>query len=645
MSAQSYASASLYVGDLAPEVTEALLFEIFKTVGPVASIRVCRDALTRRSLGYAYVNFHNVADAERAVETLNYTTILGKQCRIMWSHRDPAKRKSGVGNIFIKNLDKSIDNSSLYETFSAFGHILSCKVEVDQNGVSKGYGYVHFETGEEAEQAIAKVNGMLMNGKKVYVGPFKPRKERTSDSTKQKFTNIFVKNLDTSITTEQLAQKFGQFGPITSAVVMANEKGESKGFGFVNFESAEDAYKAVEAINGTEWNGKIVYVGRAQKKHEREEEIRQQKFEQLSKYQGINIYVKNLDDSIDDDRLRQEFSKFGTITSARIMRDEKGNSKGFGFICFTTPEEATRAITEMNGYLLVSKPLYVGLAQRKEVRRAQLEALHNQKLQGMRMAQQPNVLPPMGSMGYPNGGPVFFQPGAPMPQPPRVMYPQQMVPRPRFNGNAPQGQQPRQGFQAMPNYVVPVGQRQQPRPRRNQPPAGVPPTSPSPQQGQVPPQPGAAPPQGPAAQANGKPRTQPPSQPRGFKYTSTARNQVPPPVPVAQPVPMPHQAMGMQQMAPMTTTLMTPPEQLEALMGTEESKQMIGEQLYGHISRMQPQLAGKITGMFLESLDLRDLLSLLQNRVVLDAKIQEAITVLHEHEQRQPDGPQPVPPL
>lgn len=101
------------------------------------------------------------------MDTMNYSLIKGRPCRIMWSQRDPALRKTGSGNVFIKNLDPTIDNKALHDTFSAFGNILSCKIALDETGQSKGYGFVHYDTEEAATTAIQKVNGMLLNDRKV----------------------------------------------------------------------------------------------------------------------------------------------------------------------------------------------------------------------------------------------------------------------------------------------------------------------------------------------------------------------------------------------------------------------------------------------------------------------------------------------
>uniref|UniRef100_A0A665TE67 Polyadenylate-binding protein n=1 Tax=Echeneis naucrates TaxID=173247 RepID=A0A665TE67_ECHNA len=384
-----------------------MLYEKFSPAGPILSIRVCRDMITRRSLGYAYVNFQQPADAERALDTMNFDVIKGRPLRIMWSQRDPSLRKSGVGNIFIKNLDKSIDNKALYDTFSAFGNILSCKVVCDENG-SKGYGFVHFETHEAAERAIEKMNGMLLNDRKVFVGRFKSRKEREAElgARAREFTNVYIKNFGEDMDDEKLKELFGKYGKSTLSIrVMTDESGKSKGFGFVSFERHEDAQKAVDDMNGKELNGRQVYVGRAQKKGERQNELKR-KFEQMkqdrmTRYQGVNLYVKNLDDGLDDERLRKEFSPFGTITSAKVMM-EGGRSKGFGFVCFSSPEEATKAVTEMNGRIVATKPLYVALAQRKEERQAHLTNQYMQRMATVRAVPNPVLNPyqPAPPSGY-----------------------------------------------------------------------------------------------------------------------------------------------------------------------------------------------------------------------------------------------------
>lgn len=660
-SAQQHTSASLYVGDLHPDVTENHLYEIFQAVGPVQSIRVCRDVVTRRSLGYAYINFHSVVDAERALDTMNYYSsplTKEKPLRIMWKIRDPSVRKTGAGNIFVKSLDKSIDNKSLYDTFSQFGNILSCKVAMDDNSQSLGYGFVHFETPEAAAAATEKVNGMLLAGRKVYVGKFLNKREReAAGQINKSFTNVYVKNLDESLCSEEkLRDLFSDYGDMTSIHIPADGDGKPKGFAFVNFASPEQAIRCTAEMDGKEFEGKTLFVGRAQKRSERESELRnkyeQLRMERMQKYQGVNLYVKNLSDDIDDDRLRQEFSPFGAITSCKIMRDEKGNSRGFGFVCFTQPEEATKAVTELNGRMIGLKPIYVALAQRKDVRRAQLEA---QRVANMRMPA--GALPP-GAM-YAQASPYMYQNAIPqMGQGPGItpgrggayMNPQIVTAMgrggPAGRGaplNAPyiaaigRGQPVNIGMNAA--LVQAYGMASQRQPRQSRQRGG--PMGPGPaSQGGVPPSRGGA--GGPGGRGRGAPNGGATGQ--QFKYTVNARNAnltngVPQRQPQqtvangAQGAAYPAVDMGPAGSAPLTIEMLTNAS-------PAQQKQMLGEKLYPQIAEQQPELAGKITGMLLE-MENSDILHLLESPDALNEQVDEALQVLRAHAAAPADAGQP----
>jgi len=434
---------------------------------------------------------------------------------------------------------------------------------------------------------------MLLNGQKVFVGPFVPRRERVMSSSDKKFTNVYLKNLDESIDEKQLRTAFEKYGIISSVIIMQTPEGKSKGFGFINFEKSEDALKAVSEMNGQSLvpGGKKIYAGKAQKKIERENELKQ-KFEQLrleraAKYQGVNLYIKNLDDDVDDERLRNEFSSYGTITSCKVMKDEKGNSKGFGFVCFSTPEETTKAVTEMNGRMIGSKPLYVALAQRKEVRKAQLEAQY--------AARQKTRMPPaangMAAM-YPGAPPVFFPPN------PGFVYPPIVPTRSRWTQPQPQTQ-----YQPMTSYMVSPAQRQQ-------------------QQGG--PQ-GAQPPR----HNGGR------SIPNRRAYNSrNNRDQLSMQQPMLAPPPVAPTNIEQQGVVP-DENLSTMLPQLNP----EQQTRLVGERLYPLVYKHQPELAGKITGMLLDRYHdegYEELLQVMDNPDTLIGKVNEALAVLASHQAQEP---------
>lgn len=572
-------NASLYAGNLDESVTETTLFQIFNQVGPVSTVHICRDYVTRRSLGYAYVNFQSPSDAERALNTLNYTMINYKPVRLMWTQRDPTLRRTGVGNIFIKNLADGIDDKSLHDTFSAFGNILSCKVVRDRTGNSKHFGFVHYQTGEAAQLAISRVDGMLVNDKIVSVTEYIPKEERSIKqmTNKENFTNCYVNNIHSDVTEQEFVKMAEDIGKVTSSVLFKGPLDNGNKFGFCNFANHNDAVNYVKKYNGFELKEKKLFVNRAMTKSERMQEINkkyeQEKQERINKIKGLNLYVKNIEESVTDEELEKMFSKFGTIQSCRISKEKifkekiskekiskeqvPMKSRGFGFVCFTTNEEAVKAIAGMNGKILGSKPLYVAYAMSKQQR---LESLQQAIL--------------TRRMRYP---------------PPGTYNPQMMNPAMFYGVPNMQGQQ---------NYIYPnvMGRpRWANNPNRRAPKRNYPSKDQSKEYG---------------------------SHANRFQYTSQVRNQPTNTPNVQSQQSVPTQAGGTRLDAQALAN--APPEQ---------QRQMIGNIIYEKVvekypSSNIPEFAGRVTGILLE-IPVSELLHLIENPELLSQKIQEAKNVIN----------------
>ncbi|KAL5060118.1 hypothetical protein RYX36_031722 [Vicia faba] len=599
--------ASLYVGDLHPDVSDAQLREAFSDFSSLASVRICRDSSTGKSLCYGYVNFLSPQDAIRAIELKNHSILNGKAIRVMWSRRDPDARKSSVGNVFVKNLAESIDNSGLEVMFKKYGNILSSKVVMSEDGKSKGYGFVQFETEESANTAIEKLNGSTIDNKQIYVGKFVKKSDRVMSGPDAGYTNLYMKNLDLDITETLLQEKFSSFGKIISLAVAKNNNGMSKGFGFVNFDKPDDAKRAMEAMNGLQLGSKILYVSRAQKKAEREQILHQQfeekRKEQVLKYTGSNIYVKNIDDTVSDEGLRDHFCACGTITSAKVMRDDKGISKGFGFVCFSTPEEANKAVNTFHGFMFHGKPLYVALAQKKEVRQAQLQLHYAQQVAGLAGPSTAIV---------PGGYPPFYYTatGVVSHAPPRAGLLYQPMPLRqglRANGSAP----PARSFQQSSAPVVSNNTRQhrQNRGRMN----------------------GHAVSQGKTHSGTFMPQAQQASQSAisSRETSSQQKTRQAKYVPSGRPHEV-EKGSGFSSGGSNSGRGLQVSEMLHLMVANatpEQQKEILGEHLYMLVQKIKPNLAAKITGMLLE-MDSAKLLVLMESPESLSAKVEEAFQLL-----------------
>ena len=328
----------------------------------------------------ATIIFKNHEKAKEARENLNMRRLKGKALNIMWHEKDNSIRYNNKANIFIKGISTEVKPRDIYELFAKFGEIISTKICEDEDGNLLGYGYINYYNLSSAENAVKNLNNKEFFGSKLEIEHFQKKNERLQNAIEN--NSIYIKNIPNDINETNLKKLFSKFGKITFNKIYSDSN--NRNFAIIVYENSENANKAKEEMNNKKLNENDengLYVDLLQKKTERKRLLTTKIGDINNKlnqeFKNCNLYIKNLPYDLTEEKLKQIFSLYGEVKSAKINKfllvskiheefKEIETSSGFGFVCYTNPENAQKAINELNGknlpgYEKSKRPVFVTL--------------------------------------------------------------------------------------------------------------------------------------------------------------------------------------------------------------------------------------------------------------------------------------------
>ncbi|KAF2666236.1 RNA-binding domain-containing protein [Microthyrium microscopicum] len=171
-----------------------------------------------------------------------------------------------------------------------------------------------------------------------------------------KEATVYVGNLDERATDALVWELMLQAGRIVNVHLPKDRVTQThQGYGFVEFQTEEDAEYAAKIMNQVRLYGKPIRVNKASADKAKIIEI------------GAQLFVGNLDPMVDEKALYDTFSRFGALTEApKVARDEANLSKGYGFVSFSNFESSDEAIANMHGQYLMNQEISVQYAFKKD---------------------------------------------------------------------------------------------------------------------------------------------------------------------------------------------------------------------------------------------------------------------------------------
>ncbi|KIJ61840.1 hypothetical protein HYDPIDRAFT_115313 [Hydnomerulius pinastri MD-312] len=324
----------LYISNLSPYVTDENLAITFQTCAPFRP-NIPRDGSNRPLSGT--IEFKYLEKAEKALATLQSRPVQGLQPPVFLvlspypptTPPTPLPPPSALPRL-VKHLPVGYTDSQLYDIFRPYGALASART---QTGFGSDTGVVEFWREDDARIAEEAMHCSEVEGQNIAVTVYQGR--RTSGSATE-----FSAHAPTFVPSGSVYPYPTQYSPPRATPYPATRSPL-----FVHGPGQQVQLAPLSGPGSSSHSGLI---------------------------DPCNLFCKNLDPDIDSNGLFTHFRQFGQIVSARVMRNENGDSRGFGFVSYQTPDQASAAMHAMNGALLGSKQLVVRLHEPKQLRQEKL---------------------------------------------------------------------------------------------------------------------------------------------------------------------------------------------------------------------------------------------------------------------------------
>ncbi|GMY17697.1 oligouridylate-binding protein 1B-like [Fagus crenata] len=271
---------SVYVGNIHVNVTEKLLGEVFQTAGPLAGCKLIR----KDKSSYGFVDYHDRTSAALAIMNLHGRQLYGQALKVNWAYTSNQREDtSGHFNIFVGDLSPEVTDATLFACFSVYPSCSDARVMWDhKTGRSKGYGFVAFRNQQEAQSAINDLTGKWLGNRQIRCnwatkgsteekqinesqnavvltnGSSDGSQENTNEEAPENnpaYTTVYVGNLSHEVTQAELHCQFHALG---AGVLEEVRVQRDKGFGFVRYNTHEEAASAIQMSNGRIIRGKPI---------------------------------------------------------------------------------------------------------------------------------------------------------------------------------------------------------------------------------------------------------------------------------------------------------------------------------------------------------------------------------------------------